>query len=137
MKKLIFLFAAIIGFTAFTAMKVEQEPEFKFVEEIHDFGKITQGKPVTVEMRFTNVGDQPLIISSVEPTCGCTVAKYTQTPVKKGQVGSVILTYNAAATGNFNKPTTIKSNAKGGLKVVYIKGEVLAAPTSTIVKTSK
>ena len=137
MKKLVFLFALVIGFTAFTAMKADTQAQFKFVEETHDFGKIPQGKPVTVEMRFTNVGDEPLIISSVEPTCGCTVAKYTQTPVKKGEIGSVVLTYNANSTGQFNKGTTIKSNAKESVKVIYIKGEVTPVPASTIVKTSK
>lgn len=137
MKKLIFLFALVVGFTAFSALKGDTPPEFKFVEEIHEFGKIAQGKPVTVEMKFTNVGDQPLIISAVEPVCGCTVAKYTTTPVKKGQAGSIVLTYNAASIGTFNKGTTVKSNAKTPVKVVYIKGEVVAAPTSTVAKNSK
>jgi hypothetical protein len=131
MKKLAFLLAIVIGFSAFTAMKADLQPDFKFTEEIHDFGKIVQGKPVTVQMTFTNVGDQPLIISAVEPTCGCTVAKYTQTPIKKDETGTIVLTYNAAAPGNFNKGTTIKSNAKTPIKVIYIKGEVIAAATTT------
>lgn len=109
------------------AAEVSDAPDFKFIEESHNFGKIPQGKPVTVEMFFTNTGNQPLIISAVEPTCGCTVAKYTQTPIKKGQKGSIILTYNAAAPGQFNKGTTIKSNAKTPIKVIYITGEVAAA----------
>lgn len=134
MKKLIFLFALVVGFTAFSALKEDTPPEFKFTEEIHDFGKITQGKPVTVEMKFSNIGDQPLIISAVEPVCGCTVAKYTATPVKKGGSGSITLEFNAAAIGQFNKGTTIKSNAKTPVKVIYFKGEVVPAPAT---KTSK
>lgn len=127
MKKILFLFALVVGFTAFSAWKEDTPPEFKFVEEIHDFGKIPQGKPVTVEMKFTNIGDQPLIISAVEPVCGCTVAKYTSTPVKKGASGSITLEFNAAAVGQFNKGTTIKSNSKTPIKVIYFKGEVVAA----------
>jgi hypothetical protein len=151
MKKIILLLSAVIGLTtanvraqitpktpatsvpALTA-KNTVEPEFKFVEETHDFGKIAQGKPVTVEMKFTNVGKQPLIISAVEPACGCTVAKYTQTPVKSGQQGTITLTYNAASPGPFNKVTTIKSNATSPVKMIYFKGEVTgpatAAPSS-------
>lgn len=110
---------------------VADAPEFKFVEETHDFGKIPQNKPVTVEMKFKNVGKQPLIISAVEPTCGCTVAKYTQTPIKKGQQGSIILTYNAASIGQFNKATTIKSNAKTPVKIIFIKGEVVSTSNAS------
>ena len=130
MKKLILSFAVIIGFISFSAMQVDTKPAFKWVEETHDFGKVPQGKPVTVEIQFTNVGTEPLIISSVEPACGCTVAKFTATPVKKGQKGSVTLTYNAASPGSFVKATTVKSNAKDAVKVIYIKGEV-SAPAAT------
>jgi hypothetical protein len=151
MKKIIFLLAAVAGLTTANVQaqvtpkkpatavpaliaKGTVEPEFKFVEETHDFGKIPQGKPVTVEMRFTNIGKQPLIISAVEPACGCTVAKYTQTPVKSGQQGTITLTYNAASPGPFNKVTTVKSNAKTAVKMIYFKGEVTgpatAAPSS-------
>ena len=137
MKKLILVLAIAIGFTAFTAWKADTAPEFKFVEEVHDFGKITQGKPVTIEMKFTNVGDQPLIISTVEPTCGCTVAKYTTTPVKKGESGSIVLTFNAASVGQFNKGTTVKSNSKTPVKVIYFKGEVVPAATAPKAPTSK
>ncbi|MEE1945765.1 DUF1573 domain-containing protein [Pedobacter sp. KR3-3] len=129
MKKLIVLFAAVVSFVAVTAMK-DVQPEFKFEKETHDFGKIPQGKPVNVTLKFKNVGDQPLIISAVEPACGCTVAKYTQTPVKKGESGFVELTYNAAAVGVFTKATTIKSNSKDPVKTIIIKGEVVAAATS-------
>ncbi|WP_199141147.1 DUF1573 domain-containing protein [Pedobacter sp. ASV12] len=129
MKKLIVLFAAVASFVGVTAMK-DVQPEFKFEKETHDFGKIPQGKPVNVTLKFKNVGDQPLIISAVEPACGCTVAKYTQTPVKKGESGFVELTYNAAAVGVFTKATTIKSNSKEPVKTIIIKGEVVAAATS-------
>jgi hypothetical protein len=149
MKKIICLIALALGVITFQASaqtktttpvataQVSDEPDFKFDEETHDFGKIPQGKPVTVEMTFTNVGKLPLIISAVEPTCGCTVAKFTATPVKKGEKGTIVLTYNAAATGQFTKGTTIKSNAKTPVRVIYFKGEVLPAPTSTAATSGK
>jgi len=125
MKKLFFLCAVLIGFGAMTAMKIDEKPEFKFEKEVHDFGKIAQGKPVQVDFKFTNVGDEPLIITSVESTCGCTVPKYTSTPVKKGESGVITVTYNAAAVMPFSKAVTIKSNAQTPVKLLYIKGEVV------------
>ncbi|TZF84500.1 DUF1573 domain-containing protein [Pedobacter sp. BS3] len=126
MKKIILLLAVVVGFTAMTAMQTDNKAEFKFESETHDFGKIPQGKPVTVDFTFTNVGQEPLIISSVEPTCGCTVAKFTNTPVKKGETGTITLTFNAAVASPFTKAVTVKSNAKTPVKVLYIKGEVIA-----------
>jgi hypothetical protein len=127
MKKIIFLFVAFLGVASLTAFKADIQPEFKFEAETHDFGKIPQGKPVSYTFKFTNVGDQPLIITAVEPTCGCTIAEYTKTPVKKGGSGSITLTFNAAAANPFIKPATVKSNAKTPVKVLYLKGEVVAS----------
>lgn len=127
MKKLLTLCAVILSFVAVTAMKTGAEAEFKFEEETHDFGKIPQGKPATYEFKFTNTGDLPLIISTVEASCGCTVPKYSNTPVKKGETGVITATFNAAAPGTFTKIITVKSNARTPVKTLYIKGEVVAS----------
>ena len=125
MKKFMFLCVAIIGFTSMTAMQ-SGKAEFKFEKETHDFGKLTVGKPVSVDFKFTNLGDEPLIISNVESTCGCTVPKYTNAPVKKGESGVITVTFNSSAEQpGFTKAVTIHSNAKTPVKVLYIKGEVI------------
>ncbi len=129
MKKLIILTALFIGFVGFTSFS-EAQSEFKFAEETHDFGKIPQGKPVSYTFKYTNTGDEPLIITNVEPTCGCTVPSTepkTGVPVGKGQSGSITLTFNAAVAAPFNKFVKVSSNSKTPLKMLYIKGEVVAA----------
>jgi hypothetical protein len=127
MKRILSICAVVIGFIAFTAMQSANQAEFKFETETHDFGKIPQGKPVSVDFKFTNVGEEPLIISNVETTCGCTTKEYTKTPIKKGGSGTVTVTYNAASPSPFTKGITVKSNAKTPVKVLYIKGDVVAA----------
>jgi Protein of unknown function (DUF1573) len=128
MRKIIGLFAVVLGFITITAMQTDNKAEFKFEKETYDFGKIPQGKPVSVDFKFTNVGEEPLIISNVEPTCGCTIADYTKTPVKKGESGFVKLTFNAAVVQpSFAKAVTVKSNARTPVKLLYIKGEVVAS----------
>ena len=129
MKKLLFLCFALISFIGFSSFQ-EKTAEFKFVEETHDFGKLTQGKPVSFVFKYTNTGDEPLIISAVESTCGCTVPSVEPkqgTPVLKGQGGSITITYNAAVAAPFTKFVKITSNSKTPLKMLYIKGEVIAA----------
>jgi hypothetical protein len=131
MKKLIILSAVLLAFVGMSSMVTVNPPEFKLEEETHDFGKIPQNKPVTYDFKFTNIGDEPLIISAAQPACGCTLSKFTSTPVKKGETGTITLTYNAAVVGSFSKVTQITSNAKTPLKSIYIKGEVVAASAST------
>ena len=121
--------AVVMSFIAITAMKTGSDAEFKFEEETHDFGKLTQGKEVQYDFKFTNTGDAPLIVSSVEASCGCTVPEYSKLPVKKGQTGTITTKFSAPALGPFTKTITVKSNARTPVKVLYIKGEVVAAAT--------
>ncbi|GHE32728.1 DUF1573 domain-containing protein [Sphingobacterium griseoflavum] len=114
------LFVAIIGFTAMaTAIG-----EFKFEKETHDYGNIPQNKPATYDFKFTNAGDAPIIISEVKPSCGCSVAEFTKTPIKPGDAGTITVTYNAAAKGPFTKQFTVKSNTKTPVKTLTVKGSV-------------
>lgn len=101
---------------------------FSWREETYDFGTIPQGTPVTHVFEFTNTGNQPLVISTVDKSCGCTTPKWTTEPVLPGKKGTVSATYNAATLGGFNKTITVHSNALGGDKVLYIKGTVVEAP---------
>ena len=95
--------------------------------ETHDFGSIEKGKPVTHTFTFTNTTKETILLTAVKPSCGCTAANYTKTPIKPGETGSVDATYNAAAPGNFQKTITVTTNEEGSSpKVLIIKGNVEA-----------
>ncbi|MGZ3754456.1 MAG: DUF1573 domain-containing protein [Mucilaginibacter sp.] len=130
MKKLMLLCAVVLGLAFTASAQDSQKAEFKFNEEKHDFGKVPQNKPVTTLFTFTNIGEEPLILTEVKPTCGCTIADYTKTPVKKGDQGSIKITYNAAVVGAFNKTIIVTSNARTPQKYLNIVGEVTAAPAA-------
>ncbi|MEO6521025.1 MAG: DUF1573 domain-containing protein [Mucilaginibacter sp.] len=130
MKKLIMICAVIIGFTVTVSAQTDNKAEFKFAEEKHDFGKVPQGKPVTVKFEYTNIGEEPLILSNVQPTCGCTIADFTKTPVLKGAKGIITITYNAAVVGVFTKTIVVTSNAKTPTKYLNIVGEVVAGAST-------
>jgi hypothetical protein len=125
MKKILILFTVLLGITLSSNAQTSQKAEFKFNKEKHDFGKIVEGTPVGFTFEFTNIGEEPLILTEVKPTCGCTVADYTKTPVKKGQKGTIKITYNAASVAPFNKTIVVTSNAKTPTKYLVIVGEVV------------
>ncbi|WP_390937009.1 DUF1573 domain-containing protein [Parapedobacter soli] len=125
MKKIITICVALVAFICTGAVAQQSsKAEFKFDKETHDFGKIPQGKPVTHVFTFENVGAEPIIISEVKPSCGCSVAEFTKTPVKPGEKGTISVTFNAAAKQPFTKNFTVRSNTKTPVKTLYIKGEV-------------
>ena len=111
----------------------------KWDKEIHDFGDIEKGKPVTYEFSFTNTTNETVLITNVKPACGCTAANYTKTPIKPGEKGMVAATFNAASPGGFQKTVTIltKEGAVDASKTVSFKGKVIdtASPVTTDKKT--
>jgi len=131
MKKILMVCVVIIGFAFTASAQDSQKAEFKFNEEKHDFGNIPQGTPVTTMFEFTNIGQEPLILTEVRPTCGCTIADYTKTPVKSGEKGIIKITYNAYNPGAFNKVIIVTSNAKTPQKNLIIVGVVGAKPVSS------
>lgn len=131
MKKILMICAVVLGFAFTASAQDNQKAEFKFNEEKHDFGKVPQGTPVTTVFEFTNIGKEPLILTEVRPTCGCTIADYTKTPVKAGDKGLIKITFNAAVAQAFNKTIVVKSNAVTPEKYLNIIGEVVAKPASS------
>lgn len=100
-------------------------PVFNWVETTFNFGKIKVNKPVDHTFTFTNTGSEPLVITSVKASCGCTVAEYSKDPIPVNGEGFVKATYNAASKGVFNKTVTIIANTEQSEVVLTIKGEVV------------
>jgi hypothetical protein len=101
-----------------------KEATFNWSATVFDFGTIKKDVPVTHEFTFINTGDLPLIISSVQASCGCTVTQYSKDPIAPGGEGYVKATYNAAKAGQFSKTVTVNANTSDGVVQLTIKGEV-------------
>ena len=101
----------------------------KFNEEEFNFGTIKQGESATHEFIFVNNGKEPLIITSAQGSCGCTVPTWPKEPIGKGEKASIKVTFNSAGKmGTQDKTVTIQSNAKTNPKVIHMKGNVDAPP---------
>jgi len=98
----------------------------------YEFGTVPQGTPVTHVFAFKNTGKEPLVLSSVTSTCGCTIPEWPKEPIVPGASASIKVTYNAANTGDFTKPITVISNAATSPVVLTIHGFVnpVAAPAT-------
>lgn len=110
---------------AAVALAAVAQPRFTSNTEMHSIGQIEWKHPVTVQYTITNTGDQPLVLTEVEPDCACSVAQWTQTPIAPGAKGTVNVTFDAKALGHFQKSVAIYSNAEPHLVYLKFNGEVV------------
>jgi Protein of unknown function (DUF1573) len=97
-----------------------------FENETIDYGTISKNADGKREFVFTNNGNKPLIITTAQGSCGCTVPTTPKDPIAPGAKGVIGVKYATDRVGAFTKTVTISSNAEGmPSKVVTIKGTVL------------
>lgn len=104
----------------------KQLTNIQWIDSVRNLGKIIEGQKVAVAFRFRNSGDKPLIIESVQPSCGCTVADYPKEPIAPGAEGEISGTFNSEGReGLQHKELTVKANTAGsGEQKVFFEVEV-------------
>lgn len=95
---------------------------FKQIEQ--DFGKIPIGKSVSILFKFSNTGANPLLISKVTTSCGCTVAEWPKDIIESNKKGEIKIVYDAKYPGSFDKTITVVYNGKNSPQQLVIKGNV-------------
>ncbi|RYU74786.1 DUF1573 domain-containing protein, partial [Hymenobacter persicinus] len=96
-------------------------PQIQFDEMKYEFPAIKQGDVVEHTFKFKNVGTQPLVISNIGVSCGCTTPEWTKDPVMPGKTGTISAKFNSAGKmGMQNKVLTIESNSVGGNAMVSL-----------------
>lgn len=111
-------------------------PQIQFDEMKYDFGSAKQGEVVTHVFKFKNVGTQPLVISNIQVSCGCTTPEWTKDPVMPGKTGTITANFNTTGKmGMQNKVLTVESNSAAGNAMVSVVGEVKEASTVSAEKT--
>ncbi len=113
-------------------------PKIEFVKTTHDFGENPQGKPVSTDFIFKNVGNAPLVLQNVKASCGCTTPYWPKEPIMPGQESKISAKYNMSKAGNFNKSitVTVKPQVEGDTPETVrltIKGNaVVKAPEKSV-----
>jgi hypothetical protein len=131
MKKNILLVLALFVSTFMLAQ--EKGPSASWLETTHDFGTFKEEDGVqSCTFEFVNIGNEPIVLTSVKPSCGCTATDYTQEPVQPGGKGYVKATYNPAKHANrFNKSITVVTNELKAPTVLRITGNVIPKEIQT------
>lgn len=105
--------------------RAENYAEIKFDTLRHNFGKFSKEDPIVkCTFEFTNTGTAPLIINQAFATCGCTVPKWPNKPIKPGERGEIEVTYNGKGKfpGHFQKTVTVRTNGVTEVVRLTIEG---------------
>jgi hypothetical protein len=98
----------------------------EIIDSVYDFGKVVEGEMVEFSFRFKNTGSNPLIVTNVSASCGCTVPEKPEAPVKEGETGFIKVKFNSQGRpGTAHKTVTVLSNASPSFPELLLKGEVL------------
>lgn len=86
----------------------------QWIDSVKDYGKIKEGQKLEVAYKFKNTGNKPLIIESVHPSCGCTVADPPKEPVAPGAEGEIKASFDSnGKSGQQHKTIFVMANTKG------------------------
>ena len=88
-----------------------QGPKVEFASPNHDFGEQWVGGQMKHTFEVKNIGDKPLKILNVKPSCGCTLAGKFDRVIEPGGIGKIPVSVNSAKLfGKFKKTIRVTTN---------------------------
>jgi hypothetical protein len=127
MKKILAILA-FIALYATAQAQAQSGPVMTFDTTTIDYGIINQGAEAIWKFKFTNTGNEPLIIKTVKSSGGSTVPTYPKEPIMPGESNVIQVRYDTHRFGVFTKTVTLITNENtDDTHILTIKGEVKAA----------
>jgi len=132
-----FIFLLLASFS-FAQTDGEIKTTIEFEETTFDFGTITSGEKVNYVYKFTNTGDNPLLITMAKGSCGCTVPSWPKEPIMPGESGDIEVQFNSKGkSGRQSKRITITANTDPAQTYLTITGDLEKAELPMISPDAK
>ncbi|MDA3905411.1 MAG: DUF1573 domain-containing protein [Bacteroidales bacterium] len=136
MKKALFIFFVLLisGISVYAqnapvaANDKPNSPVILFEETLFNYGTIVQDGNGMHNFIYKNTGKEPLVLSRVRSSCGCTIPEWSRQPLMSMEQDTIKVKYDTHRIGRFSKTISVYSNAKDPMVVVRIQGEVVAKP---------
>lgn len=112
-------------------------PIITFDSTVCRFGTLAIGEKYPHVFHFTNTGNAPLLITQVNPSCGCTTAKdWPNTPIAPGESGRISIEFNSAGnSGSVDKSISVLTNCIPAVEVLRIQGMVIGMDNTAPAKS--
>jgi uncharacterized protein YcfL len=93
-----------ISLFLYTMIVVSQAQDFELLSDrVMDFGTVMQDSVLVGKIEFINSGSQPMVISRVHTSCGCTVAKLDKMEYQPGEKGEIQVSFNTKGFSGFSR----------------------------------
>ncbi|MFT5860204.1 MAG: hypothetical protein ACI865_002312 [Flavobacteriaceae bacterium] len=110
----------LFGACADVESKIGQKTTIE-VDQKFDAGEVIKGEIINAKFSIKNTGSYPLIISTVSPSCSCTVPSYPEEPIQPGESGEIVAQVNTdKASGTINKTIMIVANTEEPIEPLVI-----------------
>jgi len=104
---------------------VNAQADFKFEKRVQKFEKVKADTLLSFDFFFENTGDEPLIISEVNVSCGCTKPTFPKEPIAPGKKSKIQVTFDTKGKMGYQDRTLeIVSNASNPKERIRFKGVV-------------
>jgi hypothetical protein len=102
-------------------------PKIVFDQREFNTGKITQGEVVNYTYKFTNEGNAPLVISSVQGSCGCTIPRnYPKGKIMPGEGGEIEVEFDSDNKwGEQTVTISVVTNSSPALTQLIIRTNII------------
>ena len=114
------------GLACMAAGALWAQPELKIDREVANMGELMFKMPGKAEFSIENTGTSDLLITDINPSCGCTTVDWTQTPIAPGETGKIEVVYDAKMLGVFQKDVEVYSNASEVPFYLHLHGRVVS-----------
>ena len=118
-KSLLFLLCSIVWSVAAPKPKAVEW----LTEKTYDFGTVELGSVTGTSFTFKNTSTQPILLQTVRTTCGCTAAKWPESPIAPGATGEIRIEYSADHSGGFSKKIRVFFDAMKKPEMLRIIGQ--------------
>lgn len=125
MKKFFVLLFIASAFTACKELSEESESTvlaspgsnalttIEWIDPAKELGTINEGQKLQISFRLKNTGTSPLVLQSVVPGCGCTLADYPKEPIAPGKEADITASFDSKGReGQQHKEITVTANTK-------------------------
>lgn len=102
------------------------QANLKVTDTKKNFGFVKKGEVVKISYTFTNIGNEPLLITDAKVECSCTTVDFPKQPIIPNQTCTITVSFDTKSVYDRQDRTVeIMSNAKNSIQKIRFKGVVL------------
>lgn len=110
---------------AYDTVLYSKSTDIVFRDTFIDIGNVKEGKEYQIVYHYQNAGENPLMLFSVSPSCGCTIAEFSRDPLRSGGQDSIVAKFDSKdKQGSYQKNIKVHTNTVQKSHDLYFKVNV-------------